>query len=269
MNDRVLVPVLRLRDPRAIGATCDTYAERLYLYCWSRLHSREAAEPALLDTLIWAEAHAPELPPGMGLAPWLYGIARAECLRRQPHEAVPPDVPPGRPDQDDALARVLAWRAVTVLSPLSRELLDLRYRHGLAPADIATVVGRPVRNVARLLDRGRALLELTVVAEILAVRGPAECAGCRQAGQEGELLRHLRDCATCRRRVPRSVSAAKVHELLPRLAPPPRSQVMRALTDPALARYRLLVAARDLAPDRGPSVIRRLWCWRGQSFQRG
>jgi DNA-directed RNA polymerase specialized sigma24 family protein len=266
MKDRLLVPGLRLRDPRAIGAVHDAYAERLFAYCWSQLHSRGAAKLALRDTLIWAEAHAHELPRGTGLAPWLYSIARAECARRRLPGTLRPDVPPARHDQDDALPRVLAWRAVAGLPPLSRELLDLRHRHGLAPKDIATVVGRSARDVAKLLGRGRALLEEAVVAEILAGGGPFECAGrtavLRRGELDGELraslLRHSRECATCRRRVPRSVSVSKVYGLLPRPAPPrsSRSQVIRSLTDPAMAGYRLRAALREAEPRRRPPAHR-------------
>src|SRR5437763_15436891 len=118
MNDKVL----RLGDP---GAVHDAYAERLYAYCWSHLHDRGAAELALRDTLIRADAHEP--PPGVRPTPWLYGIARAECARRRLPGRLRPDVPPARHDQDDVLPRIVAWRAVTRLPPLSRELLDLRH----------------------------------------------------------------------------------------------------------------------------------------------
>jgi DNA-directed RNA polymerase specialized sigma24 family protein len=255
MKDRVLVPALRRRDLRAIGAVHDAYAERLFAYCWSHLHSRGSARLALRDTLMWADAHAHELSPGTRLAPWLYAIARAECARRMLPGAVRPDVPPARHDQDDAAPRLLAWRAVAGLPPLSRELLDLRYRHELPAKDVATVVGRPVRDVAKRLRRARALLEAAIAAEILAAGGPFECAGRTAVLRRGEresLLRHARECAGCGRRVPRNMSVSKVYGLLPRPAPPrsSRSQVVRSLTDPALAHYRLLAALRDHAPRR-------------------
>ncbi len=258
MEDRFLVGALRSRDPDAIGAVHDAYADRLYDYCWFRLRNRDAAQVALRDTMMCADARIGELRDPARFGPWLYAIARIECRRRSisTTEPVEPDIPIARHDQDDVDLRLMAWRAVTCLPPLSQELLDLRHRRGLATPDIASVVGLPPRDVDDLTDQACALLQAAVDAEILAHEEPFECderaaiLRARRGDLDDELrdalVRHAAACGACARHLPRSVSAAKVYALLPRAAPPDltRLAVTSCFTDPELAGYRLFAAAR-------------------------
>ncbi|GAA0335350.1 hypothetical protein NE235_14645 [Actinoallomurus spadix] len=256
MEDRLLVDGLRSGDPGAIGAMYDTYAVRLYDYCWFQLRNRETAQLALRDALLAAEAHIGELRAPERFGPWLYALARIECRRRRPPGVLHPDLPIARHDQDDVDLRVIAWRAVTGLPVLSQELLDLHHRHSLGPSDIAGVVGLPVREVADLLAQARELLEAAVIAEILAHEDVFEC------DDRAAILRHrrgeLRDdvrevlvghgiaCDACAAHLPRTISTAKVCALLPHAVPPDslRGQVTGCFTDPRLAGYRLFAAAR-------------------------
>ncbi|MFL6056755.1 MAG: hypothetical protein ACJ72W_28240 [Actinoallomurus sp.] len=256
MEDRLLVGGLRSGDPGAIGAVYDAYADRLFDYCWFQLRNREAAQLALRDALLAAEAHVGELrnPERFGL--WLYALGRIECRRRRSPGPLLPDLPIARHDQDDVDLRVIAWRAITGLPLLSQELLDLRHRHAFVPADIAGVVGLPAREVTDLLRQANALLEAAVVAEIIAHEDPFECDG-RAAilrdrrGELGDdqreaLVCHAMQCDACAAHLPRTVSIAKVCALLPHAVPPAslREQVTSCFTDPRLAGYRLFAAAR-------------------------
>src|SRR3954451_25245188 len=83
MEDRLLVGALRSRDPDAIGAVYDAYADRLYDYCWFQMRNRDAAQMALRGTLMCADAHIGELRAPTPFGPWLYAIARIECRRRR------------------------------------------------------------------------------------------------------------------------------------------------------------------------------------------
>ncbi|MER7365943.1 RNA polymerase sigma factor [Nonomuraea wenchangensis] len=83
MNDRNLVEALRARDPGAPAVLYDAYAEGVYRYCRSLLRDADAAQVALRDALIAAEAHADALAEPARLRSWLYALARAECLRRR------------------------------------------------------------------------------------------------------------------------------------------------------------------------------------------
>ncbi len=251
-----MVEALRSRDPIALGAVYDDYAVRLYAYCWFQLHDRDAAQVAFRDALLGAEAHAGRLRPPARFGPWLYAFARIECRRRRPAGPVSPDPPVARHDQDDVDLRLMAWRAVTGLPPLSRELLDLRHRHGLSTADIALVTGLRARDAAERLDQAGVLLEAALIAEILAHDDVHACAGraaiLRPRRHEIDddlretLVRHSIECARCARHLPDNVAPAKVYALLPWAEPPQalRAQIMNCFTDPDLAGYRLFAAER-------------------------
>ncbi|GAA4620567.1 hypothetical protein GCM10023196_005060 [Actinoallomurus vinaceus] len=251
-----MVSGLRSGDPGAIGAVYDAYADRLYDYCWFQLRNREAARLALRDALLGAQAHIGELRAPERFGPWLYALARIECRRRRPPGALHPDIAVARHDQDDVDLRVIAWQALTGLPALSQELLDLRHRHALEPGDIAGVVGLPTREVADLLGQASALLEASVIAEILAHESPFECEGRaailrHRRGELGDDLRealvcHGMECDVCAAHLPRTISTAKVCALLPHATPPDalRQEVTGCFTDPRLAGYRLFAAAR-------------------------
>ncbi|MGI8328331.1 hypothetical protein ACRYCC_00090 [Actinomadura scrupuli] len=256
MDDRLLVEALQSRDPDAVGAVYDSYCARIYGYCWFQLRGHDAAQVALRDTLIVAEAHIDRLRDPGRFGPWLYAIARQECRRRLPLPNQKPDMPIATHDQADVDQRIMAWRAVMSLTPLSRELLDLCERHGLPEAELSAVAGLPVKHLAEALDEAHAELEAALTAELLAHEGPYGCDG-RAAilvGRRGELtadlrgrlVLHARACEVCGAHRERTVSAAKVYGMLPTARPPEelRALVMSCFTDPELAGYRLLVATR-------------------------
>jgi DNA-directed RNA polymerase specialized sigma24 family protein len=256
MEDRLLVEALRSRDPIAMGAVYDDYAERLYDYCWFQLRNGDAAQVAFRDTLMCAEAHVGRLRSPSRFGAWLYALARIECRRRRPAGPVHPDLPVARHDQADVDLRLMAWRAVTGLPPLSRELLDLRHRHELADADIALIVGLRAKEIGELLVQAGVLLEAALIAEILAHDGLQSCsrraAILRPRGDEIDedqreaLVRHSLECPPCARHLPENIAPGKVYDLLPHAPLPPslRGQIMNCFTDPDLAGYRLFAAAR-------------------------
>jgi DNA-directed RNA polymerase specialized sigma24 family protein len=266
MDDRLLVEALQSRDPNAIGALYDSYSAQLYGYCWFQLRGRDAAQVALRDTLIVAEAHIDRLRDPDRFGAWLYAIARLECARRLPLRSQKPDIPIASHDQPDVDQRLMAWRALAGLTPLSRELLELSGRGRLAAPDLAVVVGLSAKNLAEALDQAHSELETALTAEVLAHESPYDCDG-RAAilsGRRGELtadvrrrlLLHTRGCEVCGAYQPRAVSLGKMYGLLPTALPSEtfRSRVMSCFTDPELAGYRLLVAGRtgDFAPNGFP-----------------
>ncbi|WP_214318486.1 RNA polymerase sigma factor [Nonomuraea sediminis] len=260
MNDRVLVEALRARDPGALAALYDAHAERIYRYCWSLLMNTDSAQVALRDTLIAAEAHAASLSDPGKLRPWLYALARGECLRRR--MASPPDAGdalaemPEPDDPGDADLRVMAWNATQSLTSADREVLELGARHDLSTSQIAAVLGVPPRQVEAAQEDARERLRDAITAEILARKGPYDCARRARilAGFSGELtpdmrdhlVRHVQRCETCSPHRSRQVSAAKVFELLPRADLPDvlRVRVMSCFIDPELVPYRRYVARR-------------------------
>ncbi|HEY1915925.1 MAG TPA: sigma-70 family RNA polymerase sigma factor [Streptosporangiaceae bacterium] len=256
MKDPLLVDALRARDPGAPAALYDTHGEGLFRYCWFLLRSRDAAQVALRDTLVIAEAHIGELHSPSMLRPWLYALARAECERRQESPGATHDSVIARPDQPDADRRLIAWHAVMSLDAIEREGLELAIRHGMDVTTAGLVLGLEPDELRAVLDRGRAHLELALAGEILARHGVHKCAERAAAlkGWAGELttrlcerlVDHAKACEVCRRYLPRNVSALKVYGLLPVPTPPQsmRLRVMTCFTDPELVGYRMFVAAR-------------------------
>lgn len=256
MDDRLLVEALRERDPGAPAAVYDAHADRLYAYCWFQLRSRDAAQVALRETFIMAEAHIGKLRDPGRFAPWLYALARLECARRLPPKDHPPDVSVARHDQEDVDQRIMAWQTVLALRPLSREVLELHLRHGLSMPDLAAVLDVPLKDTLSSLESARGELEEALTAEVLAYQGPYGCAeratllrerhGVHGHDINGRLMGHARECSICGAIRPRTVSAAKVYGLLPDVKPAAvlRLRVMSCFHDPELVGYKLFVASR-------------------------
>ncbi|MEU3166145.1 sigma-70 family RNA polymerase sigma factor [Streptosporangium sp. NPDC006930] len=260
MTDGALVAALCARSPGALADLYDSYAESVYRYCRSMLATSGAAESALLDTLVAAEAHIHALTDARRLEAWLYALARGECVRRDLDEGHGSQDPaPVVAAGDDADLRVMAWNATRSLSPDDREILDLSCRHGFGPIDLAAVLGVTPKVAGALYESARERLRDVVTAEVLVRKGPYDCASRARmlTGFGGELtpearervIRHVNRCDTCAPHRVRQVSAAKVYDLLPLVALPPtlRAWVMSHFTDPERVPYR-----RDVADRAGP-----------------
>ncbi|MFD0898832.1 RNA polymerase sigma factor [Actinomadura sediminis] len=252
MDDQELVEALRVREPDAPASVYGAYADRLYAYCWFRTQARDDAQVALRDTFIAAEAHIDKLRDPELFGPWLYAIARLQCARRPPSEDRTPDPPVASHDQEDVDQRLVSWKAVQALSPLSQDVLDLHLRHGLSIPELGAVLGLAPGNVQDVLDRAHMELEQTLTAEMLEGQGPYGCAERaallrqRSSGTDvdGRLSRHAEECSECEAFCPRAVSASKVFGLLPVVHPPDelKLRVVSCFTDPELVGYRLFVA---------------------------
>ncbi|MEV4218850.1 MULTISPECIES: sigma-70 family RNA polymerase sigma factor [Nonomuraea] len=265
MSDRDLVEALRSGDPGAVAVLYDTYAEGIYRYCWTLLRNTDSAQVALRDALIAAEAHAAALSDPDLLRPWLYALARGECLRRRMADL--PDAgetlaeAPEITDPDDADLRVVAWNAVQSLPTADRETLELNARHGLPMPHVAAVLGVTARQAETAHEAARDRLRDAITVEFLARKGPYDCprrariltgfAGELTAGMREQLVAHVARCETCAPHRNRQVSAAKVYELLPQITLPDvlRVRVLSCFVDPELHLYRRYVARRSEALD--------------------
>ncbi|WP_170321941.1 RNA polymerase sigma factor, partial [Acrocarpospora pleiomorpha] len=262
MNDRVLVEALRDRDPGALAALYDSHAESIYRFCWAMLGSADGAQVALRDTLIAAEARIESLADPEQLQAWLFALARGECARRRmPGFVITDDTDPAgvavpaSGEADDDL-RVTAWKATQALSVDDREVLELSTRHGLSGPDLAAALGRPVRQAESLREAATERLRDAVTAEVLAGKGPHDCAkrakileghtGDLTTETRDQLIRHITRCDTCKPHRDRQIAAAKVFALLPSATLPDtlRVRVMSCFIDPELVPYRTYVARR-------------------------
>jgi hypothetical protein len=82
MDDRDVVAMTAADAPAGIAMAYDKYAAALYGYCRSMLRQPTDAAEALVDTFVIAAMTMRDRPKDPELRPWLYSIARGECLRR-------------------------------------------------------------------------------------------------------------------------------------------------------------------------------------------
>ncbi|WP_181871324.1 RNA polymerase sigma factor [Sphaerisporangium album] len=258
MNDSVLVEALRARDPGALAALYDDYAEGLHAYASLMLGSPDGAQVALRDTLIAAEAHIEALADPGRLRAWLYALARGESLRRR---SVPPaaqdDPEAGASDErSDGDLRRVAINAVAALPDDEREVLELLTRHAIPEEELPHVLGTTPARAGELHRDACSRLQDLVATEVLA-RDPAqECPDRRgiladftevlDDETRERLIEHAGHCPVCGPYRERQVSATKVFDLLPRPVLPQtlRVRVMSCFIDPELVPYRQFVARR-------------------------
>ncbi len=154
------------RDPEAFRRLYRTHYGTVCRYLAARV-DRSAVEDVAAETFLVAWRRQAELPPH--IVPWLLNTA-AKCLAnarrsRERADALAvrlADVMPATPDIQsavDAGARRRALVAALVaVGERDRELLLLRFWDGLAPREVAAVLGlSPVTVRARLSRAGRRL----------------------------------------------------------------------------------------------------------------
>jgi RNA polymerase sigma-70 factor (ECF subfamily) len=158
--------VCRLRSGNADAASLldELYRDPLARFCWGYLGCTEEAEDALQD--IWYKiltaSHIPD-----AFRPWVYRIARNECLnllRKRAKRKDGQELP--APSQVDAyltgqLTRLVKAETesrltelVAGLSDPQREALRLRYVEGLTRVEIAEVLEIPASVVKSRIFEG-------------------------------------------------------------------------------------------------------------------
>src|SRR6266567_1729146 len=216
----------------AAAELLETHGDRLFVYCWSMLRSRETAQTALRDTLLAAPAGATRSR--------LYSLARAACGQHRAVPAADADEAPVCLGRNDADNRLVAWNAAMSLEPAEFEALELGTRHEV---DLGQVLGLPAGEAQALLTRATLNLERALGAEVLARRGhPCPDRAEVLAGWSGTMTPQLRDrvlehafgCEACTEARPRNVSAARVFSLLPApaLSPQARAELLGSRTAP-------------------------------------
>ncbi len=191
----------------------EPWLDGLFTYCLSVLREHESAVAALGGVLALAERRADRAPAAEEAhRVWLYALARWECLRR----LAEPGPRPAPGAAGDARARaelaLLAWPEAAGTTAEQREALELAVRHGLAPHEVAAVL-RLDHNAARtLLSTAACEVERTRTA--LAVVESGRCPVVARftgetevllgAALRRELVRHVDECADCRRTAERA-----------------------------------------------------------------
>lgn len=150
-------------DPAALGALFDRTSPQLLALALHLLGHPADAEDALQTTFVTAIDRAHAFDPARPLLPWLCGILTNHCRqvreRRARRREVPelPEIPleAGSPVQASERRELVARlrQHIERLPFDQRQALLLQLEHGLAPAEIAEVVGVPPGTVRMRLHR--------------------------------------------------------------------------------------------------------------------
>ncbi len=152
-------------DPAAFGVLYDRYVDRIYGYAYRQTRDAAQAQDVTAATFEKALRHIRHFRKGeMGLAPWLYRIARNEVIQHYRHDnRLRPLLPDGEDDGAgrgmDAQERQARPIESAILSAeRDRNLRDALER--LAEADREILVLRfleqlPTEEVAQILDCSR------------------------------------------------------------------------------------------------------------------
>ncbi len=238
VEDRALVAAIREGNSVGLAGAYDTYGDALFSFCLSMLHDRSSAEDAVQDTFVVLVHRVGQLRDPSRLRPWLYAVARSQCLRQirsarrnVPLEAWDETMSAETPDLDaaphSAHLQALVWQAMGGLNTGERAALELSLRHGLDGDDLAAALDVTRSNANKLLERGRAELERSLAA-LLVARDPSRCGELAEivAGWDGvmtplmrkRIARHIDRCPECGEQRKRRVSAAALFSVIPLLA---------------------------------------------------
>ncbi len=211
-SDEELVGSIRRKDAAAFEALYERHRRELLSFCLYMLGSRADAEEALQVTFASAYRALLTDERPVALRPWLFTIARNQCLsilrRRRPTVELGGEAPlaadPGTGDPfhelevREEIRQTLA--GVRELPERQRAAMVLAELHGLSQAEVAEVLGVRPEQVKALVYQARSSLisERTARdADCSEIR--EELASARGAALlKGKLRRHVRACPDCR-----------------------------------------------------------------------
>jgi RNA polymerase sigma factor (sigma-70 family) len=263
MRDSEVVAAIVAGDPTGLAEAYDRYAGPLYVFCQAMLREPADAADVVQDTFVIAAPRMSALRDPQRLRPWLYTVARNECLRRlrlrslqAPLEEAP-DVTDEAADvaagMEKAELRALVREALPGVGPAEQEVLDLQLRHGLAGSEVASVLGVSRNHAHALMSRARVQLETSLGALMVARTGRQDCLELNAMldGWDGRLTvlmrkrvhRHVERCAICSRRRDQEMTPAMLLGMAPVLALP-----MMAAALPATLRDQVMRAAFGSSP---------------------
>jgi RNA polymerase sigma factor (sigma-70 family) len=268
VGDQEIVAAILAGDPAGLEAAYDQYASSLFAYCRSLLRDREDAEDVLQDTFVVAARKIDGLRDPTRLRPWLYAVARNECLRRLRGRSRTVELDQATDVSDDSVdivgdlhqaeLRELIRDAFDGLNEGEREVLDLSLRHEFDGADLGAALGVSANHAHALLSRARGQLEKALGALLVARTGSADCGELAEllVGWDGRLntllrkriIRHIENCDICGRRRSLELRPAALLGLGPIILLPPelRTRVFQLVGDatPLAEAHRVRVARR-------------------------
>ena len=249
VRDPDIVAAIVAGDPAGLTAAYESYAPALYTYCRSLLRDADDAADALHDTFIVASQKLDGLRDPERLRPWLYAVARNECLRilkaRRRTVTLEDGYEVGDESADVTVGvradelRDLVRAALDGLNPGDREILDLSMRHELNGAELGAALGVSANHAHALLSRARGQVEVALGALLVARAGSEDCTELAELlrdwdGHFNTLIRkrvnrHIEGCGVCRERRGVELQPAMLLGLGPILLLPPevRARILR------------------------------------------
>jgi RNA polymerase sigma factor (sigma-70 family) len=220
VSDAELACAAAAGDRGAFASIYDRYADRLHDFCVGMLRDRDAAADCVQDVFCTAANRLSQLREAEKLRPWLYAIARNECLRsirargREPVFDEVPEVESAEPSPDTMAARSelanLVAEASAGLSDRDREVLELAYRHGLDGPELAEALGVSVNNAKKMAQRLRETIERSLGALLVSRQVRTNPSACPELsamldGWDGQftvlmrkrIARHIESCIIC------------------------------------------------------------------------
>ncbi len=244
VSDAELVCAAAAGDRRAFAGIYDRYADRLHDFCVGMLRDRDAAADCVQDVFCAAADRLSQLREADKLRPWLYAIARNECLRcirARSRERVYDEVPEAEsaePGPDTMAARSelanLVAEAAGGLSDRDRSVLELAYRHGLDGPELAEALGVSATNAKKMAQRLRDTIERSLGALLVSRRVRSNPNACPELaaildGWDGQftvlmrkrISRHIESCPICDEERRRMVSPVALLGGVPVFIPAP------------------------------------------------
>lgn len=158
---------LKRGDNEALGCLLERYRESLTLFLFGIVRNAEDAEELALDAFAELAAGPTVFSGRSSFKTWLFSVGKHLAMKRLrsrrqelPLEAAAAADGAARPETKllrEERDRQL-YAALDRITPEYREVLLLQYMEDMAPADIARVTGRRVKQIYNLIDRGKLAL---------------------------------------------------------------------------------------------------------------
>ena len=164
-SDDTLMDEVRRGDGRAIAALYDRYSNLVFSLGLRMLGDRESTEELVQEVFLRAWRQAASYQPSLGrLSSWLLGIARNLAVDELRRRGARPQQTAGDPEEqlgqiastntenpEEEVAnnsrRAEIQRALDMLPPPQRRVMELAYYSGLTQVEIAEQLGDPLGTV--------------------------------------------------------------------------------------------------------------------------
>ena len=174
-SDEVLAERAARGDQRAFAALVERYQRPLLNFAYRMLGDADEAADAAQQAFVQAYTHLPRARLDLPFRPWLYRIARNQCLDRirdrrgTPFSALADEeddqlasVPDETPLPEEIVERAdlqrLLVEAIGVLPEQYRAVVAMRYTTDLTFAEIGTALDLPENTVKTFFQRAKALM---------------------------------------------------------------------------------------------------------------